>query len=78
MSRQQLVAVAAKAIEAAILPDGRARATVFTKLDVVDVVGGAAFEDKNKLMLGSVERSQSSIIFDPNADVFQREPLGGL
>jgi predicted MarR family transcription regulator len=43
VGRQELVAVAAKAIKAAIFPHGRARATVLTKLDVVYVIGGTAF-----------------------------------
>jgi hypothetical protein len=51
---------------------------VFTKLDIVYVIGGAAFKDKNKLVLGSVERSHSGVIFDLNADAFKRKPLRGL
>ena len=52
MGRQQLVATAAEAIDPVVLPYIGAIAPMPAEFHVVDVVGGAAFENKDEIRAG--------------------------
>src|SRR6202521_4586855 len=73
MQREQIAFVrrAAEGIRAAVVPNIRTMATVPTQLDVVPVRPAAVLEDKDELVLTSVEATHSGIVFDPDADVLE-------
>src|SRR6202521_1230648 len=64
MQREQIAFVrrAAEGIRAAVVPNIRTMATVPTQLDVVPVRPAAVLEDKDELVLTSVEATHSGIV----------------
>src|SRR6516164_974848 len=53
------------------MPDIAALAPEPAELNVVAVLGAAALENKDKLMLVAVERAPPALVFDPDTEVFE-------
>src|SRR6056297_3624770 len=73
MVREVRLAALPERVDARVVPDIRAVATMTAKVDIVDVARRAFLEDADQLVLGAIETAHAAIGLVPDAQVEQRE-----